>query len=133
MQFQATAVEAYEDEGLGVITVCFDNGAEDYVQFQGASEGFEDDYYDNGFVYLEIRDQFYSGYDCFSSVVITRNSLLIQGINDKRMLEIAGEVNVRFEIDDNRFHGVVDSLRKAFRDCPEKLKIEAEHPDSTDP
>ena len=48
MQFHATAVEAYGDKELGTATVHFDRGDEQCVQFQGASEGFEDDYYDSG-------------------------------------------------------------------------------------
>jgi hypothetical protein len=124
VQFRATAVEAWEDKELGVITIHFDSGADQYAQFQGASEGFEDDYYDLGLIYLEINSQLYSGYDCFSSVTVAKDRLSILGISDNRMLEIASEVVVFFDIEGNQLKDVVSLLHKVFRDCPDKLTID---------
>ena len=126
MKFRATAIEAFENKELGVITIHFDSEVEEYVQFQGASDGFEDDYYDSGFVYIEINDQLYSGYDCFSLVTLTKDTLLIHWISDKRMLDKVSEVFVSFSIGDDQLQDVVRLFQKAFRDCPDKLKIQTE-------
>ena len=126
MNFQASIVEANEDEELGVITVHFDSGDDHYMQFQGASIGFEDEYYDNGYVYAEIDDQIWSGYDCFTNVRLTRGKIELLGISDERMCKRAEQVEVMFAIDCAKFDRLTSLLQKMFRDCPRKLEIEAE-------
>lgn len=85
MKFKASITEAFENEDIGVITVHFDDEKETYLQFQGTSKGYEDDYYDDGFVYIEIIDQANGAYDCFEIVELHRNKIIVRNITDEKV------------------------------------------------
>ncbi len=121
MKFHATSAETFEDLDSGVITIHFDSGEDAYVQFQGALPGFEEDYYDGGYVYMEVNGQALSGYDCFEKVVVRRKGALIHGITNERIQEVATAIEVTFDVDDATHAAIENALRKSFRDCPEKL------------
>ena len=123
MKFTSTSTEVYEDEEIGVITIHFDDQKDLYLQFQGASIGFEEDYYDGGFVYMEVIDQAFSGNDCFEKVELFRDKILVHDITDDRIREKAESIEVSFDINDAEFENLKEKMLLAFRDCREKLTI----------
>ena len=125
MKFRATVTEAYEDEDIGVITVHFDDEVETYLQFQGASKGFEDDYYDGGFVYLEIIDQAYGAHDCFEKVDLYKDKIIVTNINVERVKAKAENIEVQFQASEEVFNSLKEKLELTFRDCKNKLIVHA--------
>ena len=123
MKFYATSVSAIEDDEIGVITVHFDDEVDLYLQFQGASLGYEEDYYDGGYVYMEIIGQAYGAYDCFSHVELSRDKIKVLKISEKRIKSQAEEIEVNFDITTETYEKVKKLLQKTFRDCKEKLAL----------
>src|SRR5262249_12655405 len=109
-RFQARVVEVYS-EFEGILTVHFDEGQEQYLQFQAAAEGYEDEYPG---VYVEIDDQHLGDHDCFSLAELRRGSfrLVFQG---SAVLDLIGEIEVAFELDDAAFTQLRQGLERVFR------------------
>src|SRR5688572_16430587 len=113
---QATAVEFFSENGI--LTVHFDDQAAHYLQLQAPEVDdpieFEQGY---GNVYVEVDDQFYSGFNCFSLAELTRTSFRIVLDRDKELVKI-GEVNVTFDVDDDAFDELRRGLLRVFRAFP---------------
>jgi hypothetical protein len=109
-RFHARIVEVYS-EFEGILTVHFDNGAEQYLQLLGSVDGYEVEYPG---VYVEIDDQHFGDHDCFSLAKLRRGScrLVFQG---SAVLDAIGEIEVSFDPDDAAFAELRQGLERVFR------------------
>ena len=115
-EIHATAVEVFSENG--VLTVHFDDQSAHYLQLQ-APEVDDPVEFEKGFgnVYVEVDDQFYSGFNCFSLAELTRTSFRIVFDRDKEMVKI-GEVKATFDVDDDAFEKLRQGLVQVFRAYP---------------
>ena len=67
-------------------------------------------------MYVEVDDQLYSRYNCFSLAELTRASFRIFD-RDKEMIKI-GEVKATFDVDDEAFEKLRQGLVHVFRAYP---------------
>jgi hypothetical protein len=113
-EFHAAMVEVFSEQE-GVVTIHFDDQASHYLQLQ-VPEVDDPVEYEKGYgnVYVEIDDQLYSGFNCFSLAELKRRSFRLVLDRDKELLKI-GEVRVTFEIDDAAFEQLRRALVLAFR------------------
>jgi hypothetical protein len=122
-RFHATAVEVYSEEG--VLSIHFDDQGEHYLQLQ-APEVDDPVEFEEGFgnVYVEVDDQLYSGYNCFSQAELTRSSFRIAFARDEAMTRIGG-VEVTFDLDDAAFGELRRGVAVAFRAFPNFRVVDA--------
>lgn len=116
-QFHATTVEAYLGE-FAIFTVHFDDGQDRYLQLRAPEQledprEFEPGY---GSVEVEVNDQFYSGYNCFSTAELARDRFHLIFARDDSLVRQFGEVLVTFELDDADFADLRSGLAHVFRD-----------------
>jgi hypothetical protein len=114
-QFHATVVELYSEEE-GILTIHFDDQADHYLQLQ-APEVDDPVEYEPGYgnVYVEVDDQYFSGFNCFSLAELKRDRFRIVLAREEELVRRIGEVVVTFDLDDKAFGELRRGLELAFR------------------
>ena len=115
--FHAAVVE--QSTEFDTLTVHFDDGNEQYLQFQSPEKREDALDWEDGFgaVDVIVDDQHNSGLNCFSEVELRRDRFRIVFARDPHMTRLGG-VEVTFDLDDAAFAELRAGLTFVFRDYP---------------
>jgi hypothetical protein len=120
MEFHAAVVDSYLGE-FDLFVVHFDDGGGQYLQLRVPEAPDDPREVEPGYgcVEVEINDQLYGGYNCFSAADLGRGRFRLGLARDDRLVRrFGGEVVITFDLGDAAFADLRRGLERAFRDFP---------------
>src|SRR5262245_49018965 len=114
LRFSASAIECFS-EFEEVLTVHFDNQADHYLTLQVWTEKFEENAQGMGMVHVEVDDQLNSGYDCFTSAELRRDSFRMTFTDREERLARLKELEVTFDMGTEKYERLRWELARVFR------------------
>lgn len=117
MKFNATYIEPYTNSSTANVMFADPETNPDQPSVLSFSRPIEPGFEDSAY-YFEINDQSYGSYAGLEFVLLTRNSIEIRlepGIVEKFGEEDFHEVQVEFDVKDDVYKSVLETLQRIFK------------------